>query len=159
MIKALPNPVAAIAAGTAAFANLLLIRQQAFAGGGYTGPGIGQADHTGHKPVGIVHANEWVSPPWMTKHPVYGRYVSALEAVRQRGYAEGGFTTTPTITSVPGVSGSAEAASLAEMQALRTEFRSLAVGIQSWQTRLRVAYTDIEEVGSNLGAVRADAAL
>jgi hypothetical protein len=160
VIKALPNPVAAVAAGTAAFANLLLIRQQGFAGGGYTGSGQGlAADHTGHKPVGIVHANEWVSPPWMTNHPVYGRYVGALEAVRQRGYATGGFTTTPTVDSIPGPTGSSDSVGLAEMQALRLEFRQYAASVQAWQSRLRVAYTDIEDAGNDLGAVRADAAL
>lgn len=40
--------------------QLALINNQKFASGGLTGSGYGSPDETGHKPAGIVHANELV---------------------------------------------------------------------------------------------------
>ena len=48
---------------TAMFAaQMVLIRKQSFAAGGYTGKGIGAVDETGQRPAGIVHAGEIVFP-------------------------------------------------------------------------------------------------
>jgi TP901 family phage tail tape measure protein len=48
---------------TAMFAaQMAMIDKQSFAGGGYTGSGVGSPDSTGHKPAGIVHAGEIVFP-------------------------------------------------------------------------------------------------
>lgn len=41
-------------------AQMAMINNQKFAGGGYTGAGYGSPDETGHKPAGIVHAGELV---------------------------------------------------------------------------------------------------
>ena len=41
-------------------AQMAMINNQKFAGGGYTGSGYGSPDETGHKPAGIVHAGELV---------------------------------------------------------------------------------------------------
>jgi|GEM_PF-4664960 len=162
VVKALPNPVAAIAAGVAAAAQIAVISSQKFAGGGYTGPGQGFAkDNTGHEPVGVVHANEWVSPPWMVKHPVWGPQVAALENVRRRGFADGGFTTTPTVNVTPigaGASSTAQVSMEAYLM-LAGEFRSFRNEISAWQGRLNVSYLDIEAVGSDLNSVRVDAGL
>lgn len=137
------------------------INQAKFAGGGFTGPGLGIVpDSTGHRPVGVVHAHEWVSPPWMTQHPVFGAQIAALESVRQRGFADGGFATTPTVNVVPGAAaGSAAAMSIEGLSALAVEFRQFRQEVSGWQGRIRVAYTDIEDVGAELGAVRVDASL
>lgn len=64
-----------------------------FYDGGFTGTGFGSPDSSGAKPAGIVHANEWVAPEWMTAHPRYAKVIDYLESVRQgnnKGYAEGG---------------------------------------------------------------------
>lgn len=137
------------------------INQAKFAGGGYTGPGFGIVpDTTGHRPVGVVHANEWVSPPWMTQHPVFGAQIAALESVRQRGFADGGFATTPTVNIVPGAAASSAAAmSMEGMNMMAVEFRQFREEVRAWQGRIRVAYNDIEDVGSELGRVRVEANL
>lgn len=44
--------------------------------GGYT-----SASST-ERPVGVVHANEWVAPPWMTQDPKYGSIIAGLESAR-----------------------------------------------------------------------------
>jgi len=54
--------------------------------GGFT-PDIGVS-----QPAGIVHGGEWVAPAWMVKK--YRRFFDWLEAIRKRGYREGGYTLT-----------------------------------------------------------------
>ncbi len=162
VVKALPNPFAAIAAGVAGAAQIAVIANTKFAGGGYTGPGKGIApDNTGHRPVGIVHANEWVSPPWMTQHPVWGPQVAALEMVRRRGFADGGFTTTPNASAL-GASSAASPAAEANLEVfmmLAAEFSAFRTEISGWQSRLNVSYLDIESVGNDLNTVRVDAGI
>lgn len=53
-----------------------------YSNGGFTG--------FGHKlqPAGVVHANEWVMPKWMTEK--YPELVKMLEGMRLKGYASGG---------------------------------------------------------------------
>jgi hypothetical protein len=41
-------------------AQIAMINNQKFAGGGYTGSGIGSKDETGYRPAGIVHEGELV---------------------------------------------------------------------------------------------------
>lgn len=89
--------------------------------GGYTTPGPKL------KPVGVVHAGEWVAPQWQVKHPIYGRIIEFLEGGRrQRGdnsipFASGGlgfsipvkkqvspgFTTAPTAAQILSIQGNA----------------------------------------------------
>lgn len=137
------------------------IQAAKFAGGGYTGPGAGvTVDSTGHRPVGVVHNDEWVGPKWMTQHPVWGHQIAVLESVRQRGYAQGGYATTPTVNIVPGAAaGSAGAASMEGLVALADEFRGFRREIRDWQGRLRVSYTDIEDVGAEVSKVRTEASI
>lgn len=76
---------AAIVIATTA-AQIAKIRSQTFAEGGYTGKGYGKADHTGYKPAGIVHENEYVVPEKVMNNP-QGKYlVSKLESMRKGQY-------------------------------------------------------------------------
>lgn len=84
----------ALAVGRAAVA-VGKINQQQFAKGGFTGRGKFGKDDTGHDVAGVVHADEWVAPKWMVSHPAYNSVINQLEGIRVRGFAEGGFTTTP----------------------------------------------------------------
>lgn len=151
----------AIPAGIRTAFAVAKIATTKFAGGGFTGPGFGQVpDNTGHRPVGVVHAHEWVSPPWMTQHPVYGEQIRMLESIRQRGFADGGFATTPTVNVLPAASAGSAAVQNVEMfGVLADEFRQFRREVRDWQGRLRVAYTDIEEAGHDLSAVRAEASI
>lgn len=69
-----------------------------FAEGGFTGKGYGKADRTGHRPAGIVHESEYVTPKWMLENPVVADVVDWMESIRTgrtalpKGYAEGGYT-------------------------------------------------------------------
>lgn len=83
-----------ISAATTA-AQIALIASQKFAKGGFTGNGNGQRDETGFKVAGVVHQDEWVAPKWMVESPKYGGMINELESVRQKGFADGGFTSKP----------------------------------------------------------------
>jgi hypothetical protein len=66
---------------------------QGFAEGGFTGSGImGLRDSSGFKVAGVVHEHEYVIPKWMMEMPQVANITGALEAIRSRGFAEGGFT-------------------------------------------------------------------
>lgn len=69
------------------------------ASGGRTPMATGSPDSTGERPVGqyTLHENEWISPRWMVEHPVYGGVINQLESVRKKGFADGGYSTTPSI--------------------------------------------------------------
>jgi tubulin-specific chaperone A len=79
-------------------ANVARINNVGFAAGGFTGSGYGAPDSSGHKPAGVVHANEYVVPKWQVSHPAYQPIINTLESGRLRGYADGGLVTN-TITS------------------------------------------------------------
>lgn len=70
-------------------AQLSTIRSQnpSFFRGGYTGEApIGtRRDHTGGKPVGIVHSNEYVMPEKMLRDPRISKMISIIEAGRKSG--------------------------------------------------------------------------
>ena len=55
-----------------------------FAEGGWTGPG------DKYKAVGIVHADEYVTPKRIVNNPSAQPHLQALENMRLRGYADGG---------------------------------------------------------------------
>ena len=74
----------AIATG---LANLAAIHGVQFAEGGWTGPG-GKWDA-----VGIVHADEYVTPKRVRHMPEAQPHLMALERMRLRGYADGGLVT------------------------------------------------------------------
>ena len=71
-----------------------------FAEGGFTGNGEGLRDETGFKQAGVVHEGEWVAPKWMVNNPQYGQIINSLENTRQKGFANGGFTS-PDFVNMP----------------------------------------------------------
>jgi chromosome segregation ATPase len=85
------NPVFGIISAAIAVANGLAsvakINGIEFAEGGWTGPG-GKWD-----PVGIVHADEYVTPKRVKNLPQAQPHIAALEQMRLRGYADGGLVT------------------------------------------------------------------
>ena len=94
--------LAPINAGIAVAAGMLNIQKiqqtkipdaPSFAGGGFTGPGFGSSDSTGHRPAGIVHQDEWVAPTWMLREPLYADTISMLDNARVNRFAVGGFST------------------------------------------------------------------
>lgn len=100
--------VAAIVAAMAAFGG--------FKRGGHTGAG-------GNDDVrGVVHANEWVAPAWMTTHPTFAPVIGALEHARSGspGYAMGGFASGDDIFTPPSVRLSNSASIAAAQSAART---------------------------------------
>jgi len=141
----------ALALGRATLAVSKVSAQQ-FYDGGYTGPGT-YKDNTGSRVAGVVHANEWVSPEWMTSHPVYGRIVRGLEQVRNRGYVNGGYvapSTQPSLSSIPGASDGGGDRALMEAASL------LVQAARSIPSRIvtEVAYTDIEAAGNTINRIR-----
>lgn len=149
----------AIPAGIRTAVAVAKIFATKFARGGFTGNGKGRPDETGHVPVGIAHANEWYAPPWMVNHPLFSPTIHALESVRQRGFADGGFTTTPTVNIVPAGLSSSVATGGADSAMLAAEFRAFREEMRTWQSKLRVSYLDIEGAGNDLSVVRTDASL
>lgn len=85
------NPIFGIISAAAAIANGLAsvakINGVEFAEGGYTGDG-GKWD-----PAGIVHKGEYVAPQQVVNSPQAQPHLQALEAMRLRPYADGGFVT------------------------------------------------------------------
>lgn len=87
--------------GLAEAAALTLLMKAAFSGakalinksvggyaeGGYTPPG------PKYKPVGIVHAGEWVASQRLLRNPIAAGMISHLNAIQERGYANGGYVT------------------------------------------------------------------
>lgn len=99
VVKALPDPALALAAGIAGAAQTAVIASQkipAFYGGGDTGPGLGVRDDKGTV-AGVVHANEYVVPEWMRKMPVVIAFERVMEGIRtgKHGYSQGGSTPAP----------------------------------------------------------------
>lgn len=75
---------AAAAAVAAGLANVAKINGVEFAEGGWTGPG-----HK-HQAVGVVHADEYVTPKWLVHSKQAQPHLAALEGMRRRGYQDGG---------------------------------------------------------------------
>lgn len=81
-LAAILQGVTAVLAGIAQARNLI-----GFAEGGYTGNG-GK-----YEPAGIVHKGEYVAPQHIVKSPSAQPHIAALESMRLKGYADGGFVT------------------------------------------------------------------
>lgn len=97
--------IAVTAASTAI--QVATIKNAKFARGGFTGIGNGAPDETGHVPVGVVHANEWVANPEMVRdNPELFQRLEFEQATKYRRathkklFADGGFT-----SAVPDVIG------------------------------------------------------
>lgn len=89
-----PGNLAAILSGiTAVLAGVAQAKQAlGFAEGGWTGPG------SKYKAVGVVHADEYVTPKRIVNSPAAQPHLRALEAMRT-GYADGGFVTNSNLQS------------------------------------------------------------
>lgn len=85
------SAAAAIAAGLASVAKINGVE---FAEGGWTGPG------EKYKAVGIVHADEYVTPKRVKNLPQAQPHLAALEGMRLRGYADGGLVTNSVSTPI-----------------------------------------------------------
>ena len=116
-----PNVAAAAIAGTLGAIQTATIATATYASGGFTGPGMGYPDHTGYKPAGIVHQDEYVAPAWQVKSPVYRPLINALEVGRLRGYATGG----PVTPVTPSNSAVSAAGGRQTMDVLREEIAGL----------------------------------
>jgi hypothetical protein len=85
------NPVFGIisagAAVVAGLASVAKINGVEFAEGGWTGPG------SKYQPAGIVHADEYVVNKSINNSPAAQPHIAALESMRIRGYADGGYVT------------------------------------------------------------------
>jgi hypothetical protein len=83
------NPVFGIisagAAVVAGLASVAKINGVEFAEGGWTGPG------SKYQPAGIVHADEYVVNKSINNSPAAQPHIAALESMRIRGYADGGY--------------------------------------------------------------------
>jgi hypothetical protein len=77
--------VAAAAAVAAGLASVAKINGVEFAEGGWTGPG------SKYQPAGIVHADEYVVNKSINNSPAAQPHIAALESMRVRGYADGGY--------------------------------------------------------------------
>jgi hypothetical protein len=116
-----PNIAAGVLTGIIGAAQTGIIASKTFATGGFTGPGEGQPDETGYKVSGYVHQDEYVSPKWQVKSPVYRPLIDALEVGRLRGYAGGG----PVSPVTPGDSVVRSAGSRQTLDVLREEISGL----------------------------------
>jgi hypothetical protein len=83
------NPVFGIISAGAAvvsgLASVAKINGVEFAEGGWTGPG------SKYQPAGIVHADEYVVNKSINNSPAAQPHIAALESMRIRGYADGGY--------------------------------------------------------------------
>ncbi len=150
------GPLAAIAAGIAAAAQVAIIASQKFARGGYTGRGSGARDSSGYRPAGIVHEGEYVAPKWQVESPETGPVVQWLENRRLRGYAAGGLVTLNTTpSSIPaGVTNSAS--SSPDIARLNSVVEQLSAVVANFprESKARVVITELETEQSRLDNVR-----
>lgn len=134
------------------------IASQRFDEGGYTGSGAGPKDKSGYRVAGVVHQDEWVAPKWMNESPATAPIIAAMERIRQRGYADGGYTnpsTSPTMAVTESISTATNA------QAMQRTLEAIEAGVAMFprQIQAAVVFQDIEQAGDQLNMVRDRAAL
>lgn len=127
------------ASGALEIATILSQPTPQFKVGGYTG-GVNK-----NKAAGIVHENEWVANKELVDHPVYGSIIGYLEGVRRRGFADGGFTSTPTTSIVNTVNNVSATGDVFGM--ITAELRGLREDVRNQRTLLRafIPYTDLTD--------------
>lgn len=86
--------LSAAAATATGLASVAKINGVEFAEGGWTGPG------KKYDAVGIVHADEYVTPKRVKNLPEAQPHLLALERMRLRGYADGGLVTSSISTPI-----------------------------------------------------------
>lgn len=85
VIEAIPDPARIAAALFLGAVQLQTINDAEFAGGGYTGLGSTAApDRTGHRPAGVVHVGEYVTPRSVVEDPEAAPALRKLERLRLR---------------------------------------------------------------------------
>lgn len=101
VIKALPNVFLAAATGVAAAVGVATIAAQktpdvpeGYASGGFT-----KKSASNKEVAGVVHANEYVAPAFVTQSAEAQSHIAALERQRMRGYATGGVVMPATNTA------------------------------------------------------------
>lgn len=102
LIEAAPDPLLIAEAAVLGAIQLAVIESTNFAEGGFTGRSFLPPDRTGHRPVGIVHEDEYVVPKKVLQTNEGARLVGRLENMRisrsgsrapyDRYYQTGGFT-------------------------------------------------------------------
>lgn len=88
-LSAILSGITAVLAGIAQAKSLL-----GFAEGGFTGHGAK------YEPAGIVHKGEYVTPQHIVKSPAAAPHLQALESMRLKGYADGGFVANSNMSEV-----------------------------------------------------------
>lgn len=83
------NLIALAATVGTGLATVAKINNVKFADGGWTGPG-GK-----YQVAGVVHADEYVTPKKVVNNPQAAPHIQALERMRLRGYADGGYVAPP----------------------------------------------------------------
>jgi len=106
------------------------IRKQGFYDGGFTGNTALFKDNSGRNVVGAVHANEWVAPEWMNRHPNYAPVIGWLEQMRKQGFQEGGFA--QPVSGAPATNGAG-----ADFTFLRKAIEELAISQQTMAKEIR----------------------
>lgn len=79
------GPAFAAVAIATGLANLARVNEIEFAEGGYTGQGAK------YDVAGVVHKGEYVAPKHIVESRQAAPHIAALEGMRMRGYADGGF--------------------------------------------------------------------
>lgn len=138
------------------------VTAQKFASGGFTGAGMPFTDETGHRPAGVVHGGEWVSPQWMVNSPKYAPIISALESERLRGFALGGNVPIINTTPTPGPSrnsmGGAAGMDFSQFTAT-VEMMGQIVANMPREVKGKWVYSDLEKTADEITSVRSNAAL
>lgn len=83
VVQAFPNPVAMVAAGAVGLAQIAIIKSQQppqFRTGGYT-----PNDLSDNKPVGIVHANEFIGSAAAVRNPSIKQYFDVIDYAQRNG--------------------------------------------------------------------------
>jgi len=129
------------------------ISSQSFAGGGFTGSGEGKPDHTGHRPVGVVHEHEYVVPKDVLMSYRGAQLVAQLEMLRRRrarpgassarGYVDGGLAIAAANPVLPGAGGGAGILTV----------RAEAEISESSITKIAEAVSNATQQGSRLGII------
>lgn len=93
---------ATVMAGLQTAMQIAIIKAQSFAEGGFTGPGMGERDETGHRVAGVVHEDEYVAPKsQIARYPALFQSLERDRVVNYKPFARGGFTTSAELPPMP----------------------------------------------------------
>lgn len=93
---------ATVMAGLQTAMQIAIIKAQSFAEGGFTGPGMGERDETGHRVAGVVHEDEYVAPKsQIARYPALFQSLERDRVANYKPFARGGFTTSAELPPMP----------------------------------------------------------